>query len=491
MLYIGGNSNPKLNPLLLPNHPMDIPTPELDFINGIPNDKINFRLEQPALIAKAHEISGGNKLSALEYIVTSLCHVGAKPEFELVFVIPPRIHTTINLPIIETEPPDELGYYVIWGNKTITHNTPTYVFEPADTETQLNVRFFGMGISGFGSTDSGYYNSYLTQVISFGLLGHRLTSFAYAFYRCVNLQKIDPGLPSTITNLEGMFSYCTDFNLKLLWDVSNVINMKDMFNNCKKFNQILQWDVSNVTNMEGMFDNCNEYNQAIPWDTSSVSNMKQMFFNCHNFNQELNWDTSNVQDMESMFCTCSNFNQSLQWNTKKVKSMAWMFARCEKFNQPLVLNTEACTNMHGMFYNCKNFNQELKWVVSNVVSMEYMFYYCVNFNSPLSWDTSKVENMRSMFSQCVNFNKPLLLDVSSAKVMDFMFSNCKKFNQDLKWGMSISNIVSMEGMFYSCQNFDKQLDWVVPKQTNVKNMFKKCAILKKNKPQSIEFAESD
>ena len=52
--------------------------------------------------------------------------------------------------------------------------------------------------------------------------------------------------------------------------MSNSINEK-IQNNC----QISNWDVSNVTNMEGMFYYCKEFNQPLNnWDVSNVTNMK-------------------------------------------------------------------------------------------------------------------------------------------------------------------------------------------------------------------------
>jgi surface protein len=138
---------------------------------------------------------------------------------------------------------------------------------------------------------------------------------------------------STVTNMQGMFYHCEEFEQPLNdWNVSNVTNMQSMFFGCIKFDQPLNaWNVSNVTNPEYMFYNCKEFDQPLnAWNVSNVTNMEYMFYNCKEFNQPLNaWNCSNVTDMQQMFSGCVAFDQPLNaWNCSNV------------------------TNMHGMFYNC-------------------------------------------------------------------------------------------------------------------------------------------
>ena len=56
---------------------------------------------------------------------------------------------------------------------------------------------------------------------------------------------------------------------------------------CNNFNQDIgnYWDVSIVTNMEGMFYGCSQFNQDISrWNVGNVTNMDSMFSECTNFN---------------------------------------------------------------------------------------------------------------------------------------------------------------------------------------------------------------
>ena len=329
---------------------------KLDFVKSV-NDAINYREQQKELIKKASEISNGDKLMALNYIVSCLFHEGVSAEFELVFTIPANEKIIINLPIVESQPPDELGYYVSWGG-ILTHNVKSYEFKKINEEKEYCVRFFGMGIISFGHAnilDSLHenhknYGSCLTKVVSFGVLGHFFTSLKHAFSGCTKNKVVPKNLPSSITDTSYMF-WC-----------------------CNNFNQVLQWDTSNVTNMNSMFLGCENFDQALQWNTSSVTNMSCVFLGCKNFNQALQWDTSNVINMSHMFRKCENFNQALQWDTSSVTNMAYMFMGCENFNQVLQWDTSNVTEMSCTFSDCKNFNQVLQWDTSNVTNASRIFW---------------------------------------------------------------------------------------------------------------------
>jgi hypothetical protein len=308
----------------------------LEFVKPF-HDNINYHKDQKELIDKAIEISNGDKLTALNYIVTSLLHNDIKDvEFELVFTIPAWKRTTITLPIKECENKDELGYYVSWGNCDITHNISSYTYESDNTKEYI-VKFFGMGIYGFGSYNNflslgqSNFNKYLTKVISFGKLGHTFTSLAYAFPKCNKNIIIPKYLPNSITNLKYMFSKCKNFNQKLEWDVSNIIDMEGMFSDCINFNQPLDWDVKNVINMSCMFEFCDNFNQILNWNTIRVENMKNMFVGCikfAHFNQISKWNFENVINVDYMFYKCKNavnFNQKIKWNIPEKTNTELMF----------------------------------------------------------------------------------------------------------------------------------------------------------------------
>ena len=205
---------------------------------------------------------------------------------------------------------------------------------------------------------------HFTEVVDFGTV--KWKSMNNAFYGCDGLkfkEGIQPPDLSQVTDMSGMFAFCTSFNQSFIsnWDVSNVTNMRDMFRGCSAFNQPLNWNVSKVTDMREMFNGCGA------------------------FNQELAWDVSNVTDMTRMFAACSNFNKPLKWNVSKVHYMDQMFHNCQKFNQSLN-----------------------DWQVGNVERMFNMFGYCRAFNQPLDkWDVRNVKDMRLIFQECSSFNQSL------------------------------------------------------------------------------------
>lgn len=83
------------------------------------------------------------------------------------------------------------------------------------------------------------------------------------------------------------------------------------------FGPIETWNTSMVTNMEGLFYGCDNFNGDLSlWDVSNVTNMKNMFFGCKNFTSDLSrWDVRKVTTMEGMFNGCVKFNSDLsRWN---------------------------------------------------------------------------------------------------------------------------------------------------------------------------------
>ena len=176
-----------------------------------------------------------------------------------------------------------------------------------------------------------------------------------------------------------MATIITNDNLRKL--VQTFVSNKEKLPNDLKRISIGEWDVSRVTNMQGMFYNCKEFNEPLnEWDVSNVTNMQGMFYSCVKFNQPLNdWNVSNVTNMNTMFYTCEKFNQPLNaWNVSNVTNMKNMFTHCIEFDQPLnAWNVSNVTNMQYMFFGCSAFDQPLNaWNVSNVTKMEYMFKHC-------------------------------------------------------------------------------------------------------------------
>ncbi|MGP1460894.1 MAG: BspA family leucine-rich repeat surface protein [Bacteroides sp.] len=259
-------------------------------------------------------------------------------------------------------------------------------------------------------------NEQLLEVVQFGTVAWK--SMTDMFKNCRRMTfavSIDTPDLTKVTDMGGMFSYCSSFNQPLNhWDVSQVTKMSGMFSGCSSFNQPLEkWNVSQVTKMRVMFFGCSSFNQPLAgWNVSQVTDMYGMFGMCTAFNQPLNdWNVSNVISMNTMFYDCTVFNQPLNnWDVSNVTNMNGMFVDCIAFNQPLNnWNVSNVTNMGAMFMGCTAFNQPLeKWNVYGVKSMGKMFFNCTSFNQPLEkWDVRTVARMSDMFYLCKSFNQPL------------------------------------------------------------------------------------
>lgn len=182
-------------------------------------------------------------------------------------------------------------------------------------------------LTGFGQDEDGDPLSgaeYLTAVTSFGDLGTE--SLRNAFWGSDNLVNVPAVLPTTVTNLYGLFADASSFNDDIsAWDTSKVTDMSAMFAFATVFDQDLNnWVTSNVTDMGGMFANATSFNGDISgWDTSKVTDMSEMFGSASVFNQDISeWDTSSVTKMSFMFYGASSFDQSLgAWDIGLVVDM--------------------------------------------------------------------------------------------------------------------------------------------------------------------------
>jgi len=219
-----------------------------------------------------------------------------------------------------------------WPGFTCTYpatSSPTNV-----TEVVSDPATTGIGFGNGTSTSSG-----IQDLVSVSAWSGNWTSFATAFYGASNLQTVPTSLPSSVTDLTGMFFGATTFNQDIsAWDTSNVTSMSNMFNSATSFNQdISAWDTVKVTDMSGMFFGATAFNNAgadlAPvngsWNTSKVSNMSYMFAGDTSFDQNVSlWTTSSVSTMAGMFQGATSFNQDLSsWNFSMVQDMSSMLVQ--------------------------------------------------------------------------------------------------------------------------------------------------------------------
>ena len=159
---------------------------------------------------------------------------------------------------------------------------------------------------------------------------------------------------SKVTNMNYMFSHCTNLTTIPQIDTSNVTNMSQMFYNCTNLTTIPQLDTSNVTNMNYMFYSCYNLTTIPQIDTSNVTNMGYMFYSCYNLTTIPQIDTSNVTNMGYMFSSCDNLTTIPQLNGEKLTSVASTFGNCkslENFNGIINLGQAYLTTQSANYYN--------------------------------------------------------------------------------------------------------------------------------------------
>lgn len=374
---------------------------------------------------------------------------------------------------------------ISWGDGTsenfITSTNNTISKTYTDTATTRIVTITG-SVTGFGTINYNPVNATNTmQFQSFGDLTP--TSLPQTFSGQLQyLTQIPNVLPSSVTSLEGTFSYfggpATNF---VNWNTSNVTTLVGCFANSTMNADVSSWNVSNVTNMSQTFQNARSFTQPLnSWNTSNVTNMTGMFSGAVLFDQPLNlWNTSNVTLMTQMFNNADNFNNNIStWDVSKVTNMDQMFNSANKFNQPIgSWNIISLTSMNQMFSGARDFNQNINgWNTSNVTNMTQTFANAWGYNQPLnSWDTSKVTVTRYMFSGARSFNQPLNnWDMSANTDPIYMFNIAEDFNSSLS-GWNLSNTTTIEGMFQGAAAFNQPIgDWTLGKVITATYVFRQA-----------------
>ena len=163
---------------------------------------------------------------------------------------------------------------------------------------------------------------------------------------------------SSVTDMDYMFSNCTNLTEIPLLDTSSATTMQYMFRNCTNLTEIPLLDTSNVIDIRAMFSGCKNLTTIPLLDTSRATNMYQMFYGCTNLIEIPLLDTSRVTTMLQMFQNCTNLTTVPELNTSSVISMIGMFSNCTNLITIPRLNTSNVTYIQNMFYNCTNLTDE-------------------------------------------------------------------------------------------------------------------------------------
>ena len=100
--------------------------------------------------------------------------------------------------------------------------------------------------------------------------------------------------------------YITEISTQL--DTSSVTNMNSIFSRCTNLTIIPQLDTSNVTDMSYMFYNCTSLTTIPLLNTSNVTTMSYIFRNCTNLTTIPQLDMSKTTSIQNMFDGCTSLS---------------------------------------------------------------------------------------------------------------------------------------------------------------------------------------
>jgi len=186
------------------------------------------------------------------------CGNGAGEAMCLTFALPSDLagnYVYVNFPLAGAS-----VIYVDWGDGSgvagpITAVGATSVDHYYFVGGTTQVKIYGTSLDEFGNGSSWYGADSLGSVDSWGDLG--LKSLAGALNSSSALTSVPATLPSTVTDISGMFQssgFAGDANIDL-WDTSNVTTMSNVFQFATRFDKSLgDWKMGSVTDATGMLN---------------------------------------------------------------------------------------------------------------------------------------------------------------------------------------------------------------------------------------------
>jgi len=167
-----------------------------------------------------------------------------------------NIKTTAADKSIELPFDNSASLSIDWGDNKFSKTT-NHMYSAPDS---YQIRIAGKATS-YGKQDGYVGASLITSVSQWGTLG--LKSLRGAFFGATNLTSVPSDVPSTVTDMSGMFQQAAAFNQDiLLWNTESVTDMSSMFQQASKFNQLLLWNTENVAHASSMFENATDWKKA-------------------------------------------------------------------------------------------------------------------------------------------------------------------------------------------------------------------------------------
>ena len=114
-------------------------------------------------------------------------------------------------------------------------------------------------------------------------------------------------------------------------------------------------DTSSMSNMNYMFSHCTNLRKISSLDTSNATSMDNMFEECSNLISIPSLDTANVTSMYSTFKNCYFLTSVPRLDINRVTNASYMFNGCRRLTTVSFDNTNICSpnSVANMFNNCQ------------------------------------------------------------------------------------------------------------------------------------------
>jgi hypothetical protein len=117
------------------------------------------------------------------------------------------------------------------------------------------------------------------------------------FHGCINFNKDIVWYCPMVHNMAYMFCDCKSLNSVIKLYTKNIYTTKGMFHGCINLNKdiFLLWNTDNLTNMNSMFSYCTNFNSTLYINnTKNVIDFCNLFYNCPNYNKFICFDISSI-----------------------------------------------------------------------------------------------------------------------------------------------------------------------------------------------------
>ena len=331
------------------------------------------------------------------------------------------------------------------------------------------------------------------------------TNWADTFNSCFNLQEVVFNQStSTITDMTGMFTSCTNLVNAPALDMSSVLSTQNMFINCYSLKNVPNYMTSgNNTNTTNMFRACYSLVVAPNMNTANVTNMSAMFYSAYSLLVVPAYNTSKVTNMSGMFYECFVLKSLPYFDTKLVTDMNTMLSYCRSLVDVPLYDTSNVTNTSSMFANAQSIRTVPNFNFAKLTNASAMFQGCISLNSVPKFNTPLLTNMNQMFQNCYSLKEiPQLytnnvtsmsstfagtaitkipeLNYNLVTNMSGMFQNCVQL-QDISYLSNVlhTNVQSTTNMFNTCRSIVEIGNISLPNATTAGSMFAAMTSLRK------------